>query len=105
MAFPQRGTFLTQVPVQCQEPQEMTEGNSRNAVPGKAQDARKSTHAQHNPDQVGRHRSGDARDAALQPRSEPKARPSELNGDPSYDTTLSQSRYEAEFAPSGIQLV
>lgn len=29
-------TFLAQVPVQCQEPQEMTEGNSRNAVPGKA---------------------------------------------------------------------
>ena len=49
------GTFLTQVPVQCQEPQEMTEGNFRNAIPGKAQAARgggKFTLARHNLDQV-----------------------------------------------------
>lgn len=30
------GTFLTQVLVQCQELQEMTKGNFRNSVPGKA---------------------------------------------------------------------
>jgi len=56
------GTFLAQVPVQCQEPQGMTDGNARNAGPAKAQAAR------HNPDLVRhwtRRRPDDAQDAAL----------------------------------------
>lgn len=83
------GTFLTQVPVQCQELQKMTEGNSRNVVPGKGLAAHgqgKFMLTQHNPDQVLHktcHGPNDARDAAL--RRSPSQR---LLPSPSHDITL-----------------
>lgn len=46
------GTFLTQVPVQCQELQEMTEGNFRNSVPGKTETTWNFTLAGQDPDQA-----------------------------------------------------